>query len=81
METRRVTRNKLGLDLSRTFRQKGSSRIMISKIHLGFLISLTKNGHFIDMDRIKLIRSSFLKKWLMAKCHFTIFSKHSILDV
>ena len=36
VETTRITRNTLGLDLSRAFRQKGSSRITISQIHLSF---------------------------------------------
>ena len=36
VETTRITRNTLGLELSRAFRQKGSSRITISQIHLSF---------------------------------------------
>ena len=34
----------------RVFRHKESSKIMISQIYLAFLMSLTKNGHFVDMD-------------------------------
>ena len=40
----------------------GYSKIMISQTHLRFPISLTKNGYFVDMDRIKHIRSSFFCK-------------------
>ena len=43
-------------------RRKRSSKIMIFQIHLGFFISLTKNGHFINMDPIEHIRSSFFGK-------------------
>ena len=44
--------NSLGPDLSRVFRRKGSSKITISQIKLDFLISLTKNEHFIHIDPI-----------------------------
>ena len=35
---------------------------MIPQIHLGLLISLTKNGLFVDMDPIKNIKRSFFAK-------------------
>ena len=41
VETRRVTGNILGPDLSRALRHKGSSKIMISQSYLGFFIGLT----------------------------------------
>ena len=44
--------NSLGPDLSRVFRHKGSSKITISQIQLDFLISSTKNEHFIHIDPI-----------------------------
>ena len=53
-EARRITRNALVL--------KGSSKIMVSQIHLRFFINLTNNGHFIDVDPVKHISSSLLQK-------------------
>ena len=41
VETGRVTRNILGPDLSRAFRPKGCSKIMISQSYLGFFIGIT----------------------------------------
>ena len=61
MDATRVTRNALGPNLSRAFRYKGSSKIMVSQIHLSFFISLTKNGNMKDMDPIKHIRKFFAK--------------------
>ena len=54
VEARRVTRNAL--------RHNGSCKIMISQSQLGFVISLINNRHFLDVDPVKHIRSSFLQK-------------------
>ena len=75
MKTRRVTRNTLNSDLSRAFRYKGSSKIMIPQIHLGLLISLTKNGLFVDMDPIKNIKRSFFCKIVNGLILFYYFLK------
>ena len=59
----------------RVFRHKESSRIMISQIHPAFLMSLTKNGHFADMDPIKHTRSSFFAKIVKGLVLFYYFLK------
>ena len=53
VEVGRVTRNVLRPNLSRTFRHKGSSKIMIFQNHLDFVNSSIRNGHFTDMDPVK----------------------------
>ena len=62
VETRRVTWSALSPDLSRAFRHKWSSKILISQMHLGFLVNFTGNWHSIDMDSMKHIKSRFWQK-------------------